>query len=340
MKIRSRIACVVLAAALFAACGGGGSSSSESTSKTRTKNAALPTTTLDLATSTVPADSPTTTTPAIDNPTTTTASESPTTTSSVSAPPKVNDPGNFSPTYLASTDPLGAPRVVLPAEASVTGNASKVVSAQYATDAAGILSVTKAEWVGTSTPMTLRWTVGGVTCDNCAFLSAGSKKIVKALLALKVDGSGIKSISGVDPSAVGLGQFSGNGWSIEAVVGDPGSVATAAAGNSILEWALSCSGDTASTCRNVDLGIGELRWKNEVWTVADCTSALQNGGPRILIADVKSQLKGASAEAAALVRQRAALDRVVLSAPIYRPVFATSGTTKTFTGFASTGCAK
>jgi len=340
MKIRSTLVGVAVATSLLAACGGGGNSSTESTSKTRTKNAALPTTTLDATSSTV-ASGDTTTTVATDaGSTTTTAPASPTTTAAVNAPAKVSDPGNYAPTYLASTDPLGAPRIVLPAEASVTGNASKAVSAQYATDSAGVLAVTKAEWVGTSTPMTLRWTVGGIACDNCAFLSTGSKKIVKSLLALKVDGSGIKSIRGVDPSAVGLGQFSGNGWSIEAVVGDPGSVATAATGNSILNWALSCSGNTASTCRNVDLGIGELRWKNEIWTVADCTSALQNGGPRMLIADVKSQLKGATAETAALVRQRAALDRVVLSAPLYRPVFATSGNTKTLTGFASTGCAK
>lgn len=340
MKIRFKIVGAVIATALITSCGGGGDSSTESTSKTRTKNAALPTTTIDATSSTLAVDNPTTTAPAAASPTTTAASDSPTSTAVVSAPTKVSDPGNYSATYLASTDPLGSPRVILPAEASATTNAAKTVSAQYATDAAGILSVTKAEWVGTSTPMTLRWTVGGIACDNCAFLSAGSKKIVKSLLALKVDGSGIKSMRGVDPAATGLGQFAGNGWSVEAIVGDPGSVATAAAGNSILNWALACSGGTASTCRNVDLGIGELRWKNEIWTVADCTSALQNGGPRMLIADVKSQLKGASAEAAALVRQRAALDRVVLSAPLYRPVFATSGNTKTLTGFASTGCAK
>ena len=76
-----------------------------------------------------------------------------------------------------------------------------------------------------------------------------------------------------------------------------------------------------------------------MWSTSDCVSALRNGGPRQLIDGVAAALKGATAETAALIRQRAALDRVVVGLPAYRPVFSSSGTTRTLTGFASTGCA-
>jgi hypothetical protein len=49
---------------------------------------------------------------------------------------------------------------------------------------------------------------------------------------------------------------------------------------------------------------------------------LRNGGPSQLIDGIAT-----------------ALDRVAVATPEYRPVFNTSGTTRTLTGFASTGCA-
>jgi hypothetical protein len=257
---------------------------------------------------------------------------------------KVTDPGNFQPTYLAPNSALGSPRVALPVEASVTGNAARTVSAALRTDSAGVLTVSAAEWVGTTTPMTLRWTVAAsgksIACDNCAFISTKAKQLVKSLLETKFDGSGISAIRGLDPAASGLGAFAGNGWGIDVVVGDPGNIDAANAGNSIRDWVLGCTGSTASTCRNVTSGIGELKWKNQVWSVSDCVSALQNGGPRLLLADVTKALQGADANTTALVRQRAALDRVSIALPAYRPVFTTSGSSRTLTGFASTGCAQ
>ena len=159
-------------------------------------------------------------------------------------------------------------------------------------------------------------------------------------MAAKFAGSGITSVRGFDPTVTGAGQYLGNGWGFEVLIGDSASAEAQKTGNAIRDWVLGCTGDTASTCRNVDLGVGELRWKNQIWSVADCTSALQNGGPRMLLADVSKLLKGASAETATLVRQRAAIDRVVVAVPVYRPVFASSGDARALTGFASTGCAK
>lgn len=325
MNTRSRIISVGLAVALLSACGGGSSDSSgESTASTRVKNNALPTTTVA--------------------PGTTVASSSTvagaTTVAPVAEVTRVKDPGNYQASYLASTDVAGSPRPVLPAEASITANAVKAVSAGLRTDADGVLAVSAAEWVGSATPLTLRWTVAGKACDNCAFLSASAKKVVKALLAANFAGSGITSVRGFDPTVVGVGQYQGNGWGFEVLIGDSASAAAQRTGNAVRDWVLGCTGDTASTCRNVELGIGELRWKNQVWSVADCTSALQNGGPRMLLADVSKLLKGASAETAGLVRQRAAIDRVVVAVPSYRPVFASSGDARALTGFASTGCAK
>ena len=311
MKMNKRtFIAAVAAAAVLVGCGGSSSNSgeSETTIQQRTKNDALPTTTAAA--------------------------------SSTPVVVKVSDPGNFAPTYLASTDVNGAPRPALPAESLISNNAAKSVSGTYATDSAGVLTVSSAQWVGDSSPMTLRWTVGGIACDNCAFLSSTTKKVVKALLATTFAGSGIKSIRGVDPTATAVGQFLGNGWGVEVLIGDSTNTSAVATGNAVRDWALNCTGGTAATCRNVDLGIGELRWKNQIWSVADCTSALQNGGPKLLFNDLSKALKGADAATANFVRQRAAIDRVVIATPSYRPIFSGSGDARAFTGFASTGWAK
>jgi hypothetical protein len=89
----------------------------------------------------------------------------------------------------------------------------------------------------------------------------------------------------------------------------------------------------------VSLKVAELKWKNTLWSTSDCISALRNGGPSQLIDGIATALTGANADTAALIRARAALDRVAVATPEYRPVFNTSGTTRTLTGFASTGCA-
>ena len=353
MKHRQSLFGVALAAALLASCGGSGSSEGETATTTaRVKNAALPTTvapatTVAAATTVAPATtiapattaaSATTVAPA------TTVAAAPTTTIAVPTQTKVADPGNYAPTYLAPNNALGSPRPALPAEASTTSNAARAVSNTYKTDSSGTLAVASAEWVGTSTPMTLRWnlTVGTKTipCDNCAFVSTATKKVIKAVLAAKLDGSGVTAVRGFDPAATGIGSFLGNGWGAEFIVGDPTNVDAAATGNSIRDLVLGCTGATASTCFNVTSGVAELRWKNQVWATADCVSALQNGGPKLSVADLSSKLKGANADTVTLVRQRASLDRVAVALPQYRPVFATSGTARALTGFASTGCAQ
>ncbi|NDG66198.1 MAG: hypothetical protein EBY23_04625 [Actinobacteria bacterium] len=216
------------------------------------------------------------------------------------------------------------------------------MSATWSTDSAAVLTVTKAEWVGTTTPMTLRWTIstaaGALQCDNCAFVTTKAKRIIKEVTAQKLKGSGITSIRGLDPTYSEVGAFIGNGWGVEFLVGDQGND-SAATGNAIRDLLLSCSGDTASSCKNVSLGVAELKWKNIIWSTSDCVSALRNGGPRQFLDDLTTSLTGASAETAALVKQRGALDRVAVATPAYRPVFTTTGTTRTITGFASTGCA-
>jgi hypothetical protein len=347
-----RLGGLVLAAVLFASCGG--SSSDESGSPTTLSenntdvSTAGPTDTLPskgaAPTDTLPSKgaAPTDESTKPDATTDTVAPVEKEKVTPVAPAVVVADPGNFSPTYLASTDELGAPRPILPAEASLESNASRAVSTALRTDASGVLAVTAASWVG-STPMTLRWTIttstGSLQCDNCAFVTTKTKRLIKEVTSVKFDGSGIKSIRGLDLTATKVGEFAGNGWGVELLVGDPGDIEASATGNAIRDLLLSCAGTTASTCKNVSLGAAELKWKNQVWSTSDCVSALRNGGPRQLIDGVAAALKGASAETAALVRQRAALDRVVVGLPAYRPVFSSSGTTRTLTGFASTGCA-
>jgi len=343
--MKSRVTkCAILAIALVAVASCGGSSSDESGSPTTLfqKNAAIIPTTTVASSGTLPskgsAGGDTATTPAT-TPATTAAPA--TTLVAVPAAVAVTDPGNFQATYLASDNALGAPRPALPAEASLTSNAARAVSAAWNTDS--VLTVTKAEWVGTTTPMTLRWTIsttssGSLVCDNCAFITAKAKSIIKEVTSQTLKGSGIKSIRGLDPTAPQVGAFLGNGWGVEFLLGEQTND-SAATGNAIRDFLLSCSGTTASTCKNVSLKVAELKWKNTLWSTSDCISALRNGGPSQLIDGIATALTGASAETAALIRARAALDRVAVATPAYRPVFNTSGTTRTLTGFASTGCA-
>ena len=351
--MRSRVTkCAILAIALVAVASCGGSSSdSSSPDATRLKNSALPggtTTTTTASSGTLPskgsAGGDTATTPATTPASTPATTPAPATTLvAVPAAVAVTDPGNFQATYLASDNALGAPRPALPAEASLTSNAARAVSATWNTDSAGVLTVTKAEWVGTTTPMTLRWTIntasaGSLVCDNCAFITTKAKSIIKEVTSQTLKGSGIKSIRGLDPTAPQVGAFLGNGWGVEFLLGDQTND-SAATGNAIRDFMLSCSGTTASTCKNVSLKVAELKWKNTLWSTSDCISALRNGGPSQLIDGIATALTGASADTAALIRARAALDRVAVATPAYRPVFNTSGTTRTLTGFASTGCA-
>ena len=341
--MKSRVTkCAILAIALVAVASCGGSSSDESGSPTTLfqKNAAIIPTTTVASSGTLPSkgsaggDTATTVAPA------TTAAPA-TTLVPVAAAVAVTDPGNFQATYLASDNALGAPRPALPAEASLATNAARAVSAAWNTDS--VLTVTKAEWVGTTTPMTLRWTIsttssGSLACDNCAFITSKAKSIIKEVTSQTLKGSGIKSIRGLDPTSPQVGAYLGNGWGVEFILGEQTND-SAATGNAIRDFLLSCSGTTASTCKNVTLKVAELKWKNTLWSTSDCVSALRNGGPSQLIDGIATALTGASAETAALIRARAALDRVAVATPAYRPVFNTSGTTRTLTGFASTGCA-
>lgn len=341
--MKSRVTkCAILAIALVAVASCGGSSSDESGSPTTLfqKNASIIPTTTVASSGTLPSkgsaggDTAATVAPA------TTAAPA-TTLVPVAAAVAVTDPGNFQATYLASDNALGAPRPALPAEASLATNAARAVSAAWNTDS--VLTVTKAEWVGTTTPMTLRWTIsttssGSLACDNCAFITSKAKSIIKEVTSQTLKGSGIKSIRGLDPTSPQVGAYLGNGWGVEFILGEQTND-SAATGNAIRDFLLSCSGTTASTCKNVSLKVAELKWKNTLWSTSDCVSALRNGGPSQLIDGIATALTGASAETAALIRARAALDRVAVATPAYRPVFNTSGTTRTLTGFASTGCA-
>ena len=346
--MRSRVTqCAILAIALVAVASCGGSSSDESGAPTTLfqKNAAVIPTTTTASSGTLPSKGSAggdTGTPGT-TPATTPATAPATTLVPVPAAAVVTDPGNYQATYLASDNALGAPRPALPAEASLTSNAARAVSATWNTDSAGVLTVTKAEWVGTTTPMTLRWTInttssGSLVCDNCAFITPKAKSIIKEVTSQTLKGSGIKSIRGLDPTAPQVGAFLGNGWGVEFLLGEQTND-SAATGNGIRDFLLSCSGTTASTCKNVSLKVAELKWKNTLWATSDCISALRNGGPSQLIDGIATALTGASADTAALIRARAALDRVSVATPAYRPVFNTSGTTRTLTGFASTGCA-
>lgn len=291
------------------------SSSSDSTTK-RVKNAALDTTT------TVAAATTTTLTP-------------------VEGAVKVTDPGDYTPTYLAASDSAGSPRVNMTSEANLAVNTSRTVSNALKTDSTGGINVTAAEWINSS-PMTLKWTVKAgsrsVACNNCAFLTTHTKKALAALLASDVAG-GIASIQGVRPHHVGPGEYIGHGWAFEVVVNASTVHEQIRNGVAIREWVTNCTGTTASTCRNTKLGIAQLHWRNSYWSVADCKSALVNGGPRRLHHDYAARASSGNADLQARLKINAAIDRVYIALPLYRPMFETSGSARSLTGYASTGCA-
>jgi hypothetical protein len=211
---------LAIALVAVASCGGSSSDSSGSPTTLFQKNAAIPnakTTTTLLSKGVAPKNSTTVVVASTLAPATTLVPIVPAVV--------VADPNNFAPTYLAPTNALGAPRPILPIEASLESNTARSVSPTLRTDADGVLTVTAASWVG-ATPMTLRWTIstatGSLQCDNCAFVTPKTKRLIKEVIAVKLDGSGIKSIRGLDPMAIKIGQFLGNGWGAEFIVGELG----------------------------------------------------------------------------------------------------------------------
>jgi hypothetical protein len=231
-------------------------------------------------------------------------------------------------TTVGTDDSSVSPRPVLPVEAAPDSVAPVPVA--LASDAAGILDVSAAAWVATGGPRQLVWTLSyrgrQIPCTNCAFLTASVKGIIAAVLDDPV-GDGVRSVFGFDPGAL-EGDYISNGWAAEFVVGTDAN--SPVFGDAIQRWVLECVGDD---CRSQSLKIAEMRWGNGLWSVVNCATPLWRGGPTSLSGT--SVIDGATE---AEIRD-AALDRVRLAAPHYRPIVVTDEGSGSISGYVSTGCA-
>lgn len=229
-------------------------------------------------------------------------------------------------TTIGVDDPAASPRPTLPVEAAPDSTAA--VPSALATD--GVLNVSSASWVAADGPRQLVWTLTyrgrQVTCTNCAFVSQSTKQMIAAVLGDAV-GDGVQSVVGFDPSAL-AGDYRSNGWAAEFVVGTD--INSSIAGDGLQRWVLECPG---GTCRSQSLKVAEMRWGNRMWSVADCGTPLWRGGPTDI--GETSVLEGASASAT----REAALDRVLLAGPHFRPVIATGQGSGSVNGYVATGCA-
>ena len=230
-------------------------------------------------------------------------------------------------TTLAPSDPVATPRPTLPAEAMPDSVAA--VPPALEVDADGILTVAGSSWRAGDGPRQLVWTLSirgrTVECFNCAYVTAPTKRVISAVLGSSV-GDAVTSVVGFDPSAA-AGDYRSNGWAAEFVVGTGADAPIA--GDAIQRWVLECPG---GSCRSVQLKIAEMRWSNHLWSVHDCSTALKLGGPSEL-----SEFATPDGASVATLRE-AALDRVVLSSPHYRPVLIADGSARTIGGYAQTGC--
>jgi len=197
-----------LASVALAACG------SNDSAELRTKNAALPTSTVAAATTVAPA---------------------------VSTAPTTVAPS-------ASID-FASLRPSLPAEMAPDGPAA--VSSSLQSDPDGILNVSASAWGGGVGLRSLDWTVsaGGrsVQCSNCAFLSDSMRRIVKEVLGGSA-GRNVVSVRGFDPSVTAPGDPRGLGWAAEFLVVD------ASAGNAVVDWVLKCPTATSCRSSAINAG--------------------------------------------------------------------------------------
>lgn len=223
---------------------------------------------------------------------------------------------------LAADDANGSPHFALTSDFDPSVNTNSEVPEDLKTDADEILTVKSAAFIEGEGPYVLDWKLKNgdstISCLNCALLDARVKKIIAAVLA-SGSADGIEKIVGVEPARTMAGDYSGNGWQAEFVVG-----ATAKGhqtGEKIASWLLENS---------VDNKVLSVLWQNLLYASSECGNKLLD------VAPVEAYPSAIPATPSA--QRDAAMDRVIVASPTYTPQFEDRDGAQFLTGWKATSC--
>jgi hypothetical protein len=223
---------------------------------------------------------------------------------------------------LSPEDANGSPHFVLPSDFDPSVNTNSEVPEDLKTDADDILTVKSASFIDGEGPYVLDWKLknGDVTvsCFNCALLDQRVKKIIAAVLASGT-ANNIEKIIGVEPARTLAGDYAGNGWQAEFVVGN--SAKSIQAGEKITAWLLENSSDNK---------VVSVLWQNMLYSGSGCGKELLKVSP------VEAYPTAIPATSAA--QRDAAMDRVTVASPSYIPQFEDRDGAQFLTGWKATSC--
>ena len=223
---------------------------------------------------------------------------------------------------LAVDDANGSPHFALTSDFDPTENADATVPTDFREDADGILTVNSAQFVESDGPYVLDWKIKNgdskISCLNCMLLDARLKKIISAVLA-SGSADGIEEIVGVEPARTLAGDYAGNGWQVEFVVGN--SAKSQQAGEKISTWLLENS---------VDHKVISVLWQNLLFSSNECGKKLLDVSP------VEAYPSAIPASSSA--QRDAAMDRVIVASPTYIPQFEDRDGAQFLAGWKSSSC--
>lgn len=229
-------------------------------------------------------------------------------------------------TELAPDDEEGSPHVVLPDDFDPSTNTERTVPDELRSDSDNALDVKSAKFIDGNGPYELEWKVARksgdpVSCRNCAFVDERVKLIIKAVLESDIAES-VEEIVGLDPTRTLAGDYSGNGWQVEFVVGSGASGYKN--GEQIAEWLLKNSRDNK---------IYSILWRNLLYKEAGkCDAKLAETAP---VEAYPQDVPERGDEAAA---RDAGMDRVVVASPAYEPKFEDRDGAQFVSAWKATGC--
>lgn len=223
---------------------------------------------------------------------------------------------------LAANDPKGSPRFALTDDFDPAQNTDGEVPESFETDVDDVLEVESAEMVESGGPYALVWKIENgndtIDCVNCALLDVRLKRVIQAVIDAGL-ADDVSEIQGVDPMRTVAGDYSGNGWQVEFVVGS--SAAGQQAGERISAWLLENS---------VEQRVLSVMWQNRIHSAQECSTALLDLSP------VEMYPTGIPNSASA--RRDAAMDRVGVASPSYVPQFEDREGAQFLSGWKATSC--
>ena len=223
---------------------------------------------------------------------------------------------------LAADDAKGSPHFALTSDFDPSINTEAEVPEELRTDADGALTVKSASFIAGEGPYVLDWKMkngdSDISCLNCAMLDARLKKIIAAVLS-SGNAEGIEKIVGVEPARTIAGDYSGNGWQVEFVVGT--TAKSRKAGEQISAWLLENS---------VENKVLSVMWQNLLYSQSECGTKLLD------VAPVEAYPTAIPANPSA--QRDAAMDRVVVASPSYIPQFEDRDGAQFLTGWKASSC--